>query len=266
MPDRNEPSGTYTYPDEASPVDIFVSDAGWTVIRTGWDELIAVDMQGKDRCHIKLLDEAFTKDEVRNTFTTPPPVRCGPDFRCGISWMSAAAIYLSSVRGGDEASLSILLKGRSSRDEIFRAVGAEERRIVLAELARGVAALKKCKKPDGYKPECETTTAAYLAGQIKIAEAVPLLERLEDVAYSGYSLSGVFSKPEGEVDPNSYDKLEFRQIVQLSLRRLGKTPKPLPVYFFEVRFFGIQKEPSVRSKTSVTGDATPQMWRRSRKA
>ena len=49
--------------EEDSPVALFVSDAGWTVIRTGWDQLIAVDVTGHDRWRVELLSEGFTKEE-----------------------------------------------------------------------------------------------------------------------------------------------------------------------------------------------------------
>ncbi|OYV00061.1 MAG: hypothetical protein CFE26_24565, partial [Verrucomicrobiales bacterium VVV1] len=41
------------------PVDAFVSDAGWTVIRTGWDELIAIDLTGKEHGKLAFHQEVF---------------------------------------------------------------------------------------------------------------------------------------------------------------------------------------------------------------
>jgi hypothetical protein len=246
-PDSNNPSETYAYPEEASPVDIFVSDAGWTVIRTGWDELIAVDLQGKDRCLIKILDEAFTHDENQKFvhLTTAGPM-----------WSQLSLWYFLDV--GDRhwfvvrpwwgrSTVVDLTQGKiiEKTADISTALLAEERRNVLTELVKGIAALKKCMKVDDYEPEYETKTAAYLAGQLKIAEAIPLLEQLQEVTYCGCSVSGGLSmldKFNGEVDPHSYHQLGFRQTVQLSLRRLGKTPKPLPVYFFEVRFEEYKKD------------------------
>jgi hypothetical protein len=246
VPDRNDPSGTYTYADEASPVDIFVSDAGWTVIRTGWDEVIAVGIEGKDRCCIKLLSEAFTKEEVGKYVHQ---TTAGPKWSQFSLWyfldFSDRRMFVVRPWWGRSTVID-LEKGRITETTkgLSAAVSAEERHVVLTELAKGVDSRKRCKNPDDYKPEYETYTAADLAGQLKIAEAVPLLRQLEDTSYCGCSVSGGLSsleKSDGEVDPHSYEELGFRQKVQLSLRRLGATPKPLPVYFFEVRFADYNK-------------------------
>jgi hypothetical protein len=245
-PDRDEPSKKYTYPEEASPVDIYVSDAGWTVILTAWNELIVVDIKGKDRCRIRLLEDALTKEEN---------VKYVHETTAGPIWAQASLWYFLNM--GDRSLFVIrpwwgrstvidLRRGKIAEQskEIAAAVSAEERRIVFSELTSGVAAFKKCKKPDDYLPECDTKTVAYLAGQLKITEAVPLLQQLEDVSDCACSLSrglSMLEKFENEVDPHSYDQLGFRQMVQLSLRRLGRTPKPLPVYFFEVRFEDYKK-------------------------
>lgn len=50
---------------ERAPVALFVSDAGWTVIRTSSDEVISVDPQGKDRGAVDLLGDAFTRTEFK---------------------------------------------------------------------------------------------------------------------------------------------------------------------------------------------------------
>ena len=70
---------TIQFPKEASPIDIFVNDAGWTVIRTGWDELIVVGRDGKDRGKIDILDDAFTEEEKKKHVhqTTAGPMWSG---------------------------------------------------------------------------------------------------------------------------------------------------------------------------------------------
>lgn len=69
----------HAFPEEVSPSRIFVSDLGWSVTKTRWDQLIAVDPGAKDRCHIKLLPDAFT-DEEREKYvheTTAGPMWAG---------------------------------------------------------------------------------------------------------------------------------------------------------------------------------------------
>jgi hypothetical protein len=241
MTDRDLPSGTFTSPEEASPARIYVSDAGWTVIWTGWNELIAVDVKGKDRCLIKLLDQAFTKDENHKYVQQ---TTAGPMWAQLSLWyfLDVGDRHLFVVRPWWGRSIPVdLVRGKivEATAEISKAISAAERRFVLAELGKEVAAFKECKKPDEYRPQFDSDTAAFLAGQLKIGEAGALLQQLEEVAYCGCSAGGGLSlggELEGQVDPHSYHQLGFRQTVQLSLRRLGKTPKPLPVYFFDVRF------------------------------
>src|SRR5690349_18273616 len=45
--------------EEAPPIELFVSDAGWTVIRTYLDDLICVDPKGTDRGKVEVVS-AFT--------------------------------------------------------------------------------------------------------------------------------------------------------------------------------------------------------------
>lgn len=78
---------------------------------------------------------------------------------------------------------------------------------------------------------------ALLAGQLRIAEAVPDLTSLQDSTYIGsYTLSSLTEKFDGEVDHRTYLTFTMRQVAHLSLRRLGKTPAAEPVLLFEKRF------------------------------
>lgn len=66
---------------EPSPIGLFVSDEGWTVIYDGWHEFIVVDIQGRDRGKVKLIEEGFTHQERERYIhdTTAGPKWDGPD-------------------------------------------------------------------------------------------------------------------------------------------------------------------------------------------
>jgi hypothetical protein len=229
-------------PDEASPVGIFVSDAGWTVIRTGWDELIAVARNGRETCHIALLSGALTKEEHKRFVhqTTAGPMWSGYSL-----WyfLTVGDRQLFTIRPWWGRRIAIdIEKGKLATEDkaISAAIAAYERAYVLKELAKGIQRRNEWETGDGApRLGGPPLTVAYLAGRLDIREAIPLLRKLEDATYSGNWTSGGLSMLEtfdGEVDPHSYETLTMRQVAQLSLRRLGETPKPFPVHRFDVRY------------------------------
>ena len=79
----------------------------------------------------------------------------------------------------------------------------------------------------------DVSTAALLAGQLQIEAATPFVKELEKSEYVGlYGGSINTDLPSGTVDPFFLQQFTIRQISQLSLRRLGVAPAPLPVYVF----------------------------------
>ncbi len=236
----------YSYPEEASPVDIFVSDAGWTVIRTAWDELIAVDLTGHDRSRIRLLTDGFTKEE-RSKYvhdTTAGPMWSGYSL-----WyfLDADGQHLFVVRPWWGRRLVVSLETGKLLDEtpgISNVTTAYERNYVLTELAKGVDTRKQLEKEECCEAVWPILNASYLAGRLHVTEAIPLLERLQDSSHSGSSTSGglgMLERFEGEVNPHSYETFTLRQVVQLSLRRLGIAPRQLPANRFDVQYEAYKK-------------------------
>ncbi len=246
MPSGEGPSETLTLPEEASPVSIFVADSGWTVIRTGWDELIPVDPLGHDRCRLRLLEDAFTKEERRQFVhgTTAGP-----------RWSGYSLWYFLDTGGqryfvlrpwwGHRVVLN-LVAGRlvPETSRIANACLAYERTHVLTELAKGVATRKAWEQEDCCTAVEPVITAAYLAGRLPVPEAVPFLKELQDSTYSGSSTSGGWAAGEtfeGAVNPQTYSTLTMRQAIHLSLRRLGVTPKPFAATQFDVQYAVYEK-------------------------
>ncbi|OYV05868.1 MAG: hypothetical protein CFE26_09300, partial [Verrucomicrobiales bacterium VVV1] len=85
-------------------------------------------------------------------------------------------------------------------------------------------------------------------GTLKIQEAIPQLEVLQDSGFVG-SIGGVFDETvDGTVNPSQHSEFTLRTVVQLSLRRLGKTPLPLPATEFKVEFKDSKKDHPYRPK------------------
>lgn len=229
-------------PNEDSPIAIFVSDDGWTVIRTDWDELIAVNNTGRDTCNIKLLATAITKEEYKKYVheTTAGPM-----------WAEHSLWYFLKVNDrqlfvirpwwGRRLIIDIE-KGKLLTEDnaISTAAASHERNYIITELTKGIETRKHweknngCSQPNGGPP----LTAAYLAGCLKVREAIPLLRKLENSTYCGQSSSGGLSMLEkfnNEVDPHSYRTLTMCQIAQLSLRRLEEKPGAFSVNQFQIR-------------------------------
>jgi len=238
---------------EGSPEEIFVSDTGWTVIRTGGDELIAVDPAGHDRSRIRFLSEGLTKEErakyVSNT-------TAGPMWSDYSLWyfLDAAGQHLFVVRPwwGRRVIMNIESgKLLAETSGVSTGAASYERNYVLTELARGVESRGKLEKEECCEALWPILTAAYLAGRLPVAEAVPLLEKLQEVSSVGSSTGGGLGtgeKFEGEVNPHSYSTFTLRQVAHLSMRRLGKVPKPLPANEFDVQYAVYEKHHPYKPK------------------
>jgi hypothetical protein len=123
--------------------------------------------------------------------------------------------------------------------DVSRSAVAYERQYVMTELTKGVETRKKWEKEECCEAVWPILNASYLAGRLPVPEAAPLLEQLQEVSYSGSSTSGGLGfgeRFEGEVNPHNYKTFTLRQVVQLSSRRLGTTPRPLPANQFDVQY------------------------------
>jgi hypothetical protein len=126
---------------------------------------------------------------------------------------------------------------------VVAAASAYEHHYVLTELRRGVENRPQWHKEEAGCEHCELAypifVASYLAGRMQVKEAVPFLQRLQDSPYGRSSSTGglgTLERFDGEVNPHTYSTFTLRQVIHLSLRRLGQVPTPLPVYQFDVQF------------------------------
>ncbi|XZE56502.1 hypothetical protein SH139x_002618 [Planctomycetaceae bacterium SH139] len=227
-----DPKHTYTPALGGSPADIHVSDTGFTVIYTGLDELIVIDPKGQETGKINVLDDCLTKEEENKyvSHTTAGPL-----------WASRSHWYFANVDSreyfiirpwwGRHFIIELMTGGNTRRTKrLAEAIEQAEKEYVLKVLQPvldGTAA--KCDCCDCAGGTYEVEFVAYLAGVLRIKEAVPALRKIENSTHIGISTSGGFSKvPEGRVTPFNFATYTTRQNVHLSLRRLGEKPGAFP--------------------------------------
>lgn len=220
----------FAFPKEASPLAIHVSDSGTTLIYTGANDFIVVSPQGKDVGSVNLLSDAFTETEykqfVHNTTAGP-------------SWASLSAWYYLNIPGG-EMFVVRPWWGRRIFVDVNRGKLAQSSRALIAaaverEKKLVMDALNSKEKPNDY--ELSKYDAAYLSGVLNLQKAIPFLKTLEKSTDDERSTVGGLSFGEdsnNEVEPHSDSTYGLRQAAQLSLRRLGIVPKPLPCHSFDL--------------------------------
>ena len=240
----DDPNDTYTPQEEGSPVSIYVSDSGWTAIRTGWDELICVDPKGRDTCKIKLLREAIPEAD-RKAYVH--------DTTAGPMWSGYSRWYFTDADGRlffvircwwDRRIVIDVAKG-----ELVQVKDDLRQELVKAESSFVLATLKAAAAPDREWDECcdglwPVLTASHMAGRMGLAEAIPYLRKIEDVDFVGSSGGGSsdYKPKEGGLDPNQNRDLWVRQVTHLSLRRLGEKPGAFANTYVETHFDDYRKE------------------------
>ena len=217
------------------PLRLAVSDDGWTVIYTGTNEFIPIDLQGKPHGRASLLD-AFSHDELNDHLRQTTE---------GLTWTTRSLWYFLTVDNvpyllvrpwwGHRVAVD-LQAGKVVEPlpaPLADAATAAERAQTLRWLQAGADTFPSWQSTDGAKPAPTTSLGAYLAGKLQLTEAIPLLRQLEPTTYNSESALEFIDEAErkqhtGEVNPLTHRSYDLRRMVQLSLRRLGQTPSPLP--------------------------------------
>jgi hypothetical protein len=225
--------------DEGSPIALFVSDTGWTVIRTFLDDVICIDKEGTERGTVDLLRHAFVGTEFKDYF------HCTS---AGFYWGRWSLWYFLEADGqnlfvirpwwGRRILIDVESGGLAKTSPLVeKAIVDSEHDYVITELARGVRTRDEWELEFGGTRGWRVVEAAYLAGVLKFADAVPDLVKLQDSNYCG-SCAGLLDleKFDGEVDPHSYSTNTLRQAVHLSLRRLDTAPGHWPAHEFSTHY------------------------------
>ncbi len=225
--------------DEGLPTALFVSDSGWTVIRTHLDDIVCVDRDGAARGTVKLIKDALIGSEFDEYVHRTT---------AGYSWSGYSLWYFLEAKGGNlfvirpwwgrSIVVDVPAGGLAKVSPVItKTIDVYEREYVVTELAKGVKNRAAWEKEFAGREARPVLIAAYLAGVLHVNDAIPDLLKLQDSSYVGSSSSLLdLDEFEDEVDPHSYSTLEMRQVVHLSLRRLGKSPGPLPIHVFSRKY------------------------------
>ena len=217
-------------PEEGSPIKRTVASNGWAAIRTDQDQLMFVDPRGQNSSHIDDLTQCLSAQDKRE-FTTWSSG--------GLIWapfslwhfidLSDRSLFVIRLWWGQQLVLDACT---GERVDLTPVIGDAIRSFqidycrteLLLAVADGVG--------DGNVDRI--MTAAYLAGLLRINDAVGHLKELEKSEHVGlYGGTMGTSLENGEIDPFFIQQFSLRQVAQLSLRRLGVAPALLPVYEFK---------------------------------
>ena len=253
----DDPKDMCTPSREGSPCSIYVADSGYTVIYTDWDDLIVVDSRGKETGKANILKDCMAKDENDKYVlqTTAGPMWAGRSHWFFVCVDSKEYFVIRPWWGRYliiELSTCAIKTPTESLNKASKNAEKEYVLNVLKTVLDGTA--KKCDCCGGSH---EAVFAAYLAGVLKIQEAVPALRKLEGSTHSGSLTMGGFSDvPEGRIDPFNYSTYTTRQNVHLALRRLGVRPGAFPCTSFETEHRNYdQKKPYVRKQVPGTRES-----------
>ncbi len=228
---------------EASPIAAWIDDSGWTVVRTGLDELMCFDLKGVRTGMVDILEQ-FPQDETERFvhMTSAGPM-----------WADASRWYFMETGDG----LHFVVRAHWGRRVILRVadgsivkdVGAVTNLCRNAEIGWVLDTLRSLgprfvdvteedsKKADFHQLVWALNDAVTLAGRERLKEAVPLLREIEKSKYAGECSTipvyfGDVRLPEGAVDPFSYCTYTIRARGKQALRRMGETPSDLPTTAF----------------------------------
>ncbi|MCG3123595.1 MAG: hypothetical protein GIKADHBN_02016 [Phycisphaerales bacterium] len=251
---------------DASPVEAWVHDSGWVVVRTGWDELLACNpANGKITGKVSILDQFSKEDRDKHvSMSTAGPI-----------WAESSRWYFRHIEGSlcfvvrahwgarvvlELASGRVIADGGSTK----ASTQAAEHAWIIDQLKQHLPLMLRPDVNECTRAEQdlirETCTAIDLAGREGLKEAVPTLIELEKSVYAGESgLIPVFfgSKKldEGLIDPFSYGKYTARAKARAALRRLGTVPSDLPVFAFCRRVNGKSEYYEPQAATEPRRDA-----------
>jgi hypothetical protein len=233
---------------ESSPSEIFVADDAWVAIYAG-DSLICIDPHGTECGTVDILEEFNATEQARYVrWSTAGPLWKSHSLWYFLKGMESRLFVIRPWWG--RRIIIDLATGRvvNGDEELELACLEQEQHDVLAELKLAV----ETRSDWETKEECPCVSSAYLAGVLRITDAIPYLKQLQDCPYSGSSIwSSQVPDVEGRINPFSHSTRELRQATHLSLRRLGESPGPYPATEFKVYDKDFEKqtpfEPPIRT-------------------
>jgi hypothetical protein len=213
-------------PSEGPPTRITISDDGWAAIGTGWDQLIFVSPAGHNHGRV---------DDLKSLLKLADIESFGVGSSAGLIWSPYSLWYFAEF---ERQRLFVIRLWWGNRLVIDPTTGK-----LLTATARTAKVLRQCEtdhaidllkeyKTDSKVVQDSVLLGAYLAGALKLKDAVPLLRMLERSESRDIVLRRFGNREAGDIDSFSYRCHYARQVSRLSLRRLGEKTSSWPTYEF----------------------------------
>ena len=200
---------TLSLREESSPVDIYLSDDGWTAIRLDWDELIFVDLDGHDRASVALWTDGLSEEEKDSYVQHSIAGRWWAGYSLWY-FLKVGERQLFVIRPWWGRRIVVDVDEGTVIDEVA-GIGAAAREY---EIQYILSILRAADMEEvDHSKLWPIRYAAYLAGRLSVTESIPFLKSLEHSDYSGSSTSGGLSLLEdfkNEIDPHSYSTFTLR--------------------------------------------------------
>lgn len=230
----DDPANTYAFPKEGSPITIYVSDFGPTVIYTDWEDLILIDINGKEIGKINVIQDFLTAAENENYVSK---TSVGPMWAGRSHWyfveLDSKDYFVIRPWWGRHLIIDLTTGRITQPTEPLKMATAKAEKTHAISVLQGDGTLERCDCCGGPH---NAAFAAYLAGVLKIKDVVPALRKLEgDTSIGSSTMGGYDEMPQGRIDPFNYATYTTRQSIHLALRRLGETPGPFPCTRFKTQ-------------------------------
>ncbi len=213
---------------ENSPVRVFVEENGWSVLWLGGDQLVAVRRDGKETGKLDIVCDALSKGEGSQYIQATTAGEVWGRERSSFTSLQGKCYFVVRTWWGQRVIFDLEL-GRLTSEGGTLARHLEEGDRMFVRSTLEVAA-KEYRKANRYDQLGPVVMASYMASQMHMKECVPWLRSLEDVPdFGSLAVTMIDEEPkEGELDLRCWETSSVRQVVQLSLRRLGEVPRYFP--------------------------------------
>jgi hypothetical protein len=221
---------------QSPPTVVSQKDGKWR-LRAGYlggSRIFVIDAKHKTKL-LLFIKDAFPREDYKKYVTQST---AGPEWEDYALWYFVTLerrLHFCIRTWWDGRILIDLEAAKQVSDRPHKkALVAFEKQHVLNTLEGGVKLMAKWQQMSLDKIQV-VHAAAHLTGRVRLKEAAVFLRRLEQVDYSGSSISGWFeleNLKNGDINPASYWPYETRRIVQRSLRQLGERPKCYPATLF----------------------------------
>lgn len=219
-----------------TPTAIFVSDQAWTAVRTHDSMLLCFSPSGKRTAHIDILKTLIPElfyNRDGDLFISGTAGRMWGQWYAYHYFITSMGENYFVIRTHWDDRLVVRLRDGDvivPNRGLAVDLAAAEKTFVTRTLETAIRTPKLSNAPKDVIRS--VITAAHIAGRSKLKEAIPLLRKLEPMDYSPREYFGSsFSLDQarrGAIDPACGYDLTPRQVIHLSLRRLGEKPRVFP--------------------------------------